>query len=388
MAKPLDVCIRGGGIVGHTLAMLLARERLRVGLVAPAVRSGAPAVDVRAYALNHRSRDLLESLRCWPGSPHVTAVTDMQVKETGAATVHFAAGQNRVPALAWIVDVPALEAQLQEAVRFQPQIELLDAAQSATLTVLCEGANGSSAQQFGVEQDVTPYAQWAIAARISCQLPHAQTAWQWFTSGEVLGFLPLDGDAGNLMAVVWSVDEGRKAELMAANAEVFAQHLLQASESQLGPLHLVSERAAWPLQLSVAQRWCGVTEGASWVLAGDAAHTVHPLAGQGLNLGLADVQELAARIHGRDYWRAVDDVKMLRGYERARKADVALMGTLTDGLQQLFARVGPQWQGVRSWGMNGFEHSGLLKRWVARQAMGLRTGPFSVAAQTEGDGQR
>jgi 2-polyprenyl-6-methoxyphenol hydroxylase-like FAD-dependent oxidoreductase len=119
----------------------------------------------------------------------------------------------------------------------------------------------------------------------------------------------------------------------------------------------------------------------SWALAGDAAHTVHPLSGQGLNLGLADVAALAAVLGKREYWRGVGDMKLLRRYERARKFDVLALGTVTDGLQQLFARgqeasgdggvtAGP-WQLLRNLGMQGFERSGGLKHWVTRRAMGL-----------------
>ena len=374
-------------MVGYSLALLLARERLRIGLVLPAASNPAAGTDVRAYALNQKSRELLLGLRCWPDAAHATAVTAMHVKEAGAGTVNFTAEQSGVQALAWIVDVPALEAQLQEAARFQPQIELLDAARAATLTVVCEGQSSVSRAELGAELEVTPYAQWAIAARVVCDLPHAQAARQWFTTRDILGFLPMDGEHGNSMAVVWSVDEAHKAELMQASPAVFADKLQQASDGQWGCVRLTSERAAWPLQLALAPRWCGVAEGRAWVLAGDAAHSVHPLAGQGLNLGLADVQELAAQIHGRDYWRGVDDEKMLRRYERARKADVALMGAATDGLQQLFARPGPGWQSVRNWGMNGFEHSGVLKRWVARQAMGLPALVRAGGIPTDGTGQ-
>ena len=382
MAAPLDVCIRGGGIVGHTLALLLARERLRVGLVAPpGAGSGAPG-DVRAYALNLRSRSLLEGLRCWPDASHATAVLAMHIKEAGAGTVNFLAAQQGVAALAWIVDVPVLESQLAEAVRFQPRIEVLDAPRDATLTVVCEGRSSLSRQQFGAELDVTRYAQWAIAARVQCEIPHAQAARQWFTPDDILGFLPLDGEHGNSMAIVWSVKEGQRALLLEANEQEFAERLQLASDNQLGRLSLVSARAAWPLQLAVASRWCGAAEGQSWVLAGDAAHTVHPLAGQGLNLGLADVQELAGLVHGRDYWRPVDDGKLLRRYERARKADVALMGAATDGLQQLFGRTGAGWQSVRNWGMGGFERSGVLKRWVVRQAMGSAQSEQIVETKT------
>lgn len=377
MAIPLDVCIRGGGIVGHALALLLAREQLRVGLVvAPAA---APQLDVRAYALNQRARALLQDLRCWPQPPDVTPVTAMHVKQSGGAAVHFDAARQGVPALAWIVDVPALEAQMALAVRFQPHIDVLESPRDATLTVVCEGRASESRQQFGVEQRRMPYDQWAIAARVQCELPHQQTACQWFTPHDILGFLPMQGEGGNLMAVVWSVETGQKTHWLEAAQDVFEDKLQQASESRFGRLRLASARAAWPLQLAVARRWSGVHEGRAWVLAGDAAHSVHPLAGQGLNLGLADAQELAGAIHGKDYWRGVDDARMLRRYERARKADVALMAAATDGLQQLFGRAGGGWQSVRNWGLRGFDSSGWLKSWVARQAMGQAPGAQSQA---------
>lgn len=368
MARTLDVCIRGGGIVGHVLALLLARERLRVGLV---VAPSAAAADVRAYALNQRSRAMLERLRCWPQAPHVTPVARMEVLETGAGAVQFDAQALAVAALAWIVDVPVLEAQLAQAVRFQPQIEILDAPRDdARLTVVCEGRASASREQFGVQQDVMPYPQWAIATRLTCAQPHQQMACQWFTATDILGLLPMQGEGGNLVAAVWSVPSEWKDELLQAPAELFEERVQAACGGRFGRMQLSGARAAWPLKRVMAQRWSGLHEGRAWVLAGDAAHAVHPLAGQGLNLGLADAQELAAAIHGRDYWRGVDDDRVLRRYERARKADVALMTAATDGLQQLFGRAGAPWQSLRHWGMRGFDRSGLFKRWVARQAMG------------------
>ena len=371
MARPLDVCIRGGGIVGHALALLLARERLRVGLVAPLPAPGSAVPDVRAYALNARSRGLLDQLGCWPDAVHATPVVAMQVQEAGAGAVSFQAAESGVDALAWIVDVPALESLLSEALRFQPLIERLDAPRAAALTVVCEGQFSTSREQFGVVLDVTPYPHWAIAARVDCELPHRQTACQWFTPDDVLGFLPLGGESGNSMALVWSVSQERRTELMEMDAQAFAAQLQVATDGRFGSLVLASTRAAWPLRLAVARHWGGVQDGQTWVLAGDAAHAVHPLAGQGLNLGLADVGELVRQVHGRDYWRSVGDAQMLRRYERARKADVALTGGTTDGLQLLFGRAGPMWKSVRQWGMQGFEHSGPFKRWVARQAMGM-----------------
>ena len=170
---------------------------------------------------------------------------------------------------------------------------------------------------------------------------------------------------------------------MAATPEEFAVQLQLASDQRFGALSLVSERAAWPLRLAVARKWSGVQDGQAWVLAGDAAHAVHPLAGQGLNLGLGDVRELVQQLHGRDYWRSVGDARLLRRYERARKAEVALMGNATDALQLLFGRSGAGWQGLRRWGMEGFERSGPLKRWVAQRAMGGGNGPaFSGVGKT------
>jgi ubiquinone biosynthesis UbiH/UbiF/VisC/COQ6 family hydroxylase len=249
---------------------------------------------------------------------------------------------------------------------------VLDTPQPAALTVVCEGRASSTRDEFNVDFEVTPYPQQAIAARMVCDKPHGQIARQWFSDGEILAFLPLGGQDGNSVAVVWSVHESRAAGLLALDDGAFAAALESASHESLGKLTLQSERAAWPLQLARAGRWVGTKSGKGWALAGDAAHTVHPLAGQGLNLGLADAAELAKVLHEREYWRSVGDEKLLRRYERSRKADVLSMGLATDGLQQLFAQASPSLQALRNWGMMGFERSGPLKDWIARQAMGLR----------------
>ena len=155
MAQPYDVCIRGSGIVGRTLALLLARDRLRVALVqSPQPPQGATA-DVRAYALNAASRQLLESVRCWPEEDTATPVQAMQVKGDQDGAVHFDAPP--ASALAWIVDVPVLEARLADAVRYQPLVDTVDSPVPAALTVVCEGRASSSRAEFGVEFDSTPY---------------------------------------------------------------------------------------------------------------------------------------------------------------------------------------------------------------------------------------
>lgn len=386
MAQSFDVCIRGAGVVGRTLSLLLARERLRVALV-PGPAPAAAGPDVRAYALNAASRGLLESVRSWPDAEHATPVLRMDVHGDMGGEVTFDAQRHpATDALAWIVDVPALEARLADAVRFQPQVEVVDAPVQAALTVVCEGRASRTREEFGVHYDEVPYGQHAVATRLRCGRPHGQVARQWFLPDGILAFLPLEGPGGNSVAVVWSVRQDEAQRLLAMEPTDFEQRIHAASQDMLGPVTLDAPRAAWPLQQARADRWCGPMPAAaggpppakakaapsrSWVLAGDAAHAVHPLAGQGLNLGLADAQALARVLRERDYWRGVADLKLLRHYERERKAALLPMGWAMDGLQQLFSRNEGPVPWLRNWGMRGFERSGLLKDWVTRQAMGL-----------------
>ena len=382
MALSPEVCIRGAGIVGRTLALLLARERVRVALVAPeaATRPEHPPQDVRAYALNAASKTLLESLRAWPDAAHATPGREMRVNGDDGGHVRFDAAAQKVEALAWIVDVPALERQLADAVRFQPLIDVVSAPVSAALTVVCEGKASATREALGVSYEVTRYPQHAIAARFDAERPHDGIARQWFNDrGEVLALLPLGGAGGRSLALVWSVEQLRAPALLALGAEEFDAAVREASHDALGALTLTSERAAWPLQRAIADRWTGrfatdaadPAAGKAWALAGDAAHTVHPLAGQGLNLGLADVAMLARVIRERDYWRGVGDARLLRRSERSRRTDVLSMSLATDGLQQLFSQSAEPLPALRNWGMRGFDRTRLVKQWIARQAMGL-----------------
>ncbi len=369
MSKSFDVCIRGDGVVGRSLALQLARERLRVALVSPAPSpsGAAPKPDVRAYALNSASRQLLQTLRVWPEDACATPVRDMQVWGDEGGRVDFSAASVGETALAWIVDVPALEHQLMQAVRYQPQIERVQSPVEAPLTVICEGRQSRSREEFGVRWTVKAYPQKAVAARLDAEKPHQGVARQWFRGGDILALLPLGGDAGNSMALVWSVSPERADELQSLSPEEFCNALQAVCGTETGKLTLTTERASWPLALSRADHWVG----AGWALAGDAAHTVHPLSGQGLNLGLGDTVCLADVLAKRESWRALGDEKLLRRYERARQASVAAMGTVTDSLHGLFAQTDGPWPMLRNWGMSQFSRSGLIKHWMVRQAAGL-----------------
>ena len=373
MAFEHDLCIRGAGIVGRTLALLAARERLRVALVAPPERAPGHA-DVRAYALSPASQALLQSLRCWPAESAATPVLAMQVQADGQGHVHFSADEQGVAALNWIVDVPALEQQLAQAVQYQAHIDVVSAPVAAPLTVVCEGRASTTRTELGVDFDTVRYPQQAIALRLDCERPHGQTARQWFTpEGDILAFLPLGGPTGREVAVVWSVADERAAQMSAWDDAALAAHLHELSGAALGALQVASERACWPLVLAHARRWVGAMPGRageSFALAGDAAHAMHPLAGQGLNLGLGDAAELARVLAAREPWRGVHDLRLLRRYERARQGEWLRLRLATDGLQLLFGHPAPLAGPLRNWGMALFDRSGPLKTRIARLAMG------------------
>jgi 2-polyprenyl-6-methoxyphenol hydroxylase-like FAD-dependent oxidoreductase len=366
--KRFDVCVLGAGVVGQSLALSLARQGFQVALVSqPADPSRG---DVRAYALNASSVDLLKALKVWDAlPPHAaTPVYDMHIEgDAPSGLLEFSAWQQRFGELAWIVDAPVLEQSMAAAVRYAPHVTLVNEKTDATLTALCEGKASATREALGVTWDRHDYGHTAIAARLSGELPHHNTARQWFRRPDVLALLPFDSpQPGHSHALVWSLPEARAHELVALDAAAFEQALLEATGGACGALHLASERAAWPLMLARAGSWCGP----GWVLLGDAAHVVHPLAGQGLNLGLADVATLSAVISQREPWRELGDARLLRRYERQRQAPTIAMGQLTDGLLRLFSHEQPALRELRNRGMSLVNHLPPLKRWLASRALG------------------
>ncbi|XVJ69235.1 MAG: 2-octaprenyl-3-methyl-6-methoxy-1,4-benzoquinol hydroxylase [Rhizobacter sp.] len=369
-----DVLVRGGGVVGHSLALALARQGLKVALAGATNSLSAANVDVRAYALNAASRSLLHTLKVWDALPPsaVTPVLEMRIAgDAPDAALTFSAWQQAVEALAWIVDVPALEQALQTAVRYAQHITVVDEsadAVQAPLTALCEGKTSSSRARLGIAVTRHAYGHQAIAARLVCEHPHNGVAHQWFGNPEVLALLPVDAPlAGRTVALVWSVPDARAAELRALPQADFERALVDASQGALGRLELVSPRAAWPLVRSQAHTWCGP----GWVLVGDAAHAIHPLAGQGLNLGLADAAGLARVLSERESWRGLGDEKLLRRYGRARATSTWVMDQGVDGLWQLFAARSVGLRELRNRGLSLVNDTPVVKRWLATRALGF-----------------
>jgi len=362
-----DVQVSGAGIVGKSLALSLARLGLSV-----AVR-GQPAAmsrnDVRAYALSATSVALLQSLKVWDtlGAGATTAVHDMVVRgDSASGQLEFSAWEQRVGTLAVITDAAALERELDTALGFAPHVTRVDADVDAALVAHCEGRAAATLRGLDAGFERSDYGQKAIAARLVATLPHRHVARQWFRSPDVLALLPFDRpERERSYALVWSLPSERADALLALEPSAFEAELAAAAGAEVGTLRLGSDRAAWPLVVGSAAAWCGP----GWVLVGDAAHVVHPLAGQGLNLGLADVAALSAVIAGREAWRGVGDERLLRRYVRQRAAPTWAMTRITDGLLRLFAEPSAPIRELRNNGMSIVNRVAPLKRWLTARAL-------------------
>ena len=364
----VDVAIRGQGPVGMALALALSRQGLTVGVVGREPdRAAAP--DIRAYALNAAARALLAELKVWDALPAdaVTAVDDMRVEgDRDGARLDFSAWQQGAEALAWIVDAAELDAALQAALRFAPHVQRSEREPPAALVALAEGKDSASRRARGVAFERSAYGQTAVAARLVASRPHAHVARQWFRSPDILALLPLDRPRpGASYALVWSLPAEAARTLLTAPVDEFEAALNEACGDAAGRLSLAGERAGWPLSVARADPLCGP----GWVLLGDAAHVVHPLAGQGLNLGLADVAALVRVIAEREPWRALGDEILLRRYARARALPTRAMAAVTDGLLHLFAADQPLLKEFRNRGLSLLNHLAPLKRALTARAI-------------------
>jgi 2-polyprenyl-6-methoxyphenol hydroxylase-like FAD-dependent oxidoreductase len=363
-----DVLVRGSGAVGLTTALALSRQSLQVALLG-SLQEPAQG-DVRAFAMNAASVRLLQSLKVWDALPTDarTAVHDMHVQgDAPGAALDFSAWQQSASELAWIVDTAELERALRAAVRFAPHVSVVDHDVPAALQVLAEGRDSATRQRLGVVMPRHAYGQCAVATRLLTTQAHAGLARQWFRSPDVLALLPMDKpQPGHGLALVWSLPEAQAAALMAMPDDAFIAHLMDATAGAAGVLSLAGPRAQWPLAMAHAQS----LHGQGWVLVGDAAHVVHPLAGQGLNLGLADVSALAEVLAARESWRSLADPKLLARYARQRHTPVRAMAEVTDGLLRLFATNQPWAKELRNRGLTLVNQLPPVKRLLTRQALG------------------
>lgn len=365
--KPQDILVRGAGAVGLCTALALSRQGLSVALLGSLAEP--EHADVRAYALNAGAVALLRTLKVWDALPSDarTPVHEMHVEgDAAGAAIDFSAWQQSLSELAWIVDAAELERALRAAVKFSPHVTPVTTAVPAALQVLAEGKASATRAALGVRMERHGYGQTAVAARLTSDRAHGGLARQWFRSPDVLALLPLDRPTpGHGLALVWSLPDEAAQTRMALNDADFTLLLNEVTGGAAGQLTLAGPRAQWPLSLAQADRLCGP----GWVLVGDAAHVVHPLAGQGLNLGLADVASLAAVIAARESWRSVGDVQLLRRHVRARALPTLAMARVTDGLLHLFANDQPLVRELRNRGMSLLNHLAPIKRLITAKAL-------------------
>jgi ubiquinone biosynthesis UbiH/UbiF/VisC/COQ6 family hydroxylase len=382
-SKGFDVCVSGSGAVAMSLVLALSAEGWQVAWARAPQPATAPQADVRTYALNARAIALLERLRIWPALREWSSpVLEMDVRGDRGGALSFSAWQQCVSELAWIVDAAALERLLGEALRYAPRVEVVPpltehgAPVQAALLAVCEGKHSGTRAGLGVEFTRKDYGHWGVAARLKASRPHQGVARQWFRSPDIVALLPFNQPEPHASyGLVWSAPQARAEQLMAMSPTDFEQALQDAiaqsdasAPDKLGQLSLSSPVAAWPLALAKAQRWIGP----GWVLLGDAAHQVHPLSGQGLNLGLADVDTLVSVLleaRAKEPWRTPGDERTLRRYERQRAWPTRAMAGVTDGLLTLFADERSPLKDVRNLGMSMVQRMGPLKSWLIGRAL-------------------
>jgi len=383
-----DVLIAGAGLVGLALAAALARNGMTAVLldrVPPSASADLETWDARIYAVSPGSAAFLSSVGAWQAlsCERIEAIESMRIFGDSGATLNFSAYEIGERALAWIVEERALRAALLPAVHV-PGIDIVTgvefaslawSADEATMTLadgrrfgasLIVGADGVHSwvrKAAGIVAEPRPYAQQGVVANFDCDLAHHGCARQWFRAdGSVLAWLPLPG---RRISIVWSAPDALAAELLALPPDAFAARVAEAGERALGELRMITPPVGYPLSslrlpTSIAHRMA---------LVGDAAHGVHPLAGQGVNLGFGDAQALASVLADRGPIGDAGAPILLERFARRRAEPVLAMHAVTDGLVRLFGPRTPWLRTLRNAGLAAVDRLPMLKRALAQPAL-------------------
>lgn len=383
-----DVVVAGAGLVGLSCALALSRQGMTVALVEsrprPQTKPGDEAWDARIYAISPANAAWLAAMGVWQrlSRQRVCPIAQMQIFGDAASHLQFDATEANVDHLGFIVESGRLEAALWEALtdstvelidgvtpvaaRFgADQAELQLAGQrklGAALLVAADGASSWLRREADIAVQTHDYRQMGVVANFETALAHHEVAFQWFSAEGVLAWLPLPG---NRISMVWSADEALAMELLALDAQSLSERVALQGGMKLGKLKLLTAAQAFPLR----QQRADALVRPGLALVGDAAHTVHPLAGQGVNLGFRDVKTLAEILSARHHPQSFGDLMLLRRYERARKADMMAMQSVTKGLSELFSHSQPLVRHVRNWGLNLTNQHAQIKKFLMQQAI-------------------
>ena len=378
-----DVVIVGANLVGASLALSLSQQGRRVALVDKTLPSFTPEQaseadwDSRIYAINASNRAWLLSLNAWPDECRITPVLGMDVQGDAGGRIQFdaAAANLETSALAWIAESRGLlaavwQALAQSSVTFveATPVALLNAEDSAQLTlsdgrqlqarlvVGADGANSWVKQRLAIKSRVKPYGQSGVVANFACEKPHQNIARQWFFGDSILAYLPLPD---NRISIVWS--HFSPTPLLALTPQALADKVAAASQHALGELTLITPAAAFPLRMIQPHEIIAPRV----VLVGDAAHTVHPLAGQGVNLGFADAACLTQLLAQR---QDVGEWLVLNQYARERLGRVKTMQSACDALFELFHQPARPVVLLRNWGLSLTNRLPALKTQLMQRA--------------------